>query len=181
MTVGLINSWQIEGEKVEAVIYLIFVAFKITLYSDCSHEIKGCFPLGKKIMTNLDSILRSRDITLLARVCISSFQLLSRVRLFATPWIVARQASLSITNSQNSLKLMPMESVIPSSHLILCRPLLLLPPIPPSIIVFSNESTLLTRWPKFWSFSFSVSPSNENQDWSPLGWIGWISLKSKGL
>ena len=80
----------------------------------------------------------------------------------ATPWITARQASLSITNSQSSLKLMSIESMMPSSQLILCRPLLLLPPIPPSIRVFSNESTLRIRWPKYWSFSFSISPSNEH-------------------
>ena len=92
----------------------------------------------------------------------SSVQLLSRVRLFATPWIAARQASLSITNSWSSPKLMYIESVMPSSHLILCRPLLLLPPIPPSIRVFSNESALSNRWPKYWSFSFSISPSNEH-------------------
>ena len=91
----------------------------------------------------------------------SSVQLLSRVRLFATPWIAARQASLSITNSQSSLKFTSIESVIPSSHLILCRPLLLLLPVPPSIRVFSNESTLHMRWPKYWSFSFSIIPSKE--------------------
>ena len=89
----------------------------------------------------------------------SSVQSLSRVRLFATPWIAARQASLSITNSRGSLRLTSIESVMPSSHLILCRPLLLLPPIPPSIRVFSNESTLLMRWPQYWSFSFSIIPS----------------------
>ena len=82
----------------------------------------------------------------------TSVQSLSRVRLFATPWIAARQASLSITNSRSSLKPMSIESVMPSSHLILCRPLLLLPAIPPSIRVFSNESTLRMRWPKCWSF-----------------------------
>ena len=92
----------------------------------------------------------------------SSVQSLSRVQLFATPWITARQASLSITNSRSLPKLMPIESVMPSSHLILCRPLLLLLPIPPSIRVFSNESTLRMRWPKYWSFSFSISPSNEH-------------------
>ena len=91
----------------------------------------------------------------------SSVQLLSRVRLFVTSWIAARQVSLSITNSQSSLRLMSIESVMPSSHLILCRPLLLLPPIPPSITVFSNESTLRMRWPKYWSFSFSIIPSKE--------------------
>ena len=91
----------------------------------------------------------------------SSVQLLSGVRLFATPLIAARQASLSITNSRSSPRLMSIESVMPSSHLILCCPLLLLPPIPPSIRVFSNESTLHLRWPKYWSSSFSISPSNE--------------------
>ena len=91
----------------------------------------------------------------------SSVQLLSQVQLFATPWIAARQATLSITISQSSLKLTSIESVMPSSHLILCRPLPLLPPIPPSIRVFSNESTLHMRWPKYWSFSFSISPSKE--------------------
>ena len=93
---------------------------------------------------------------------ISSVQSLSRVRLFATPGIAAYQASLSITNSWSSLKLMSMELVMPSSHLILCCPLLLLPPIPPSIRVFSNESTLRMRWPKYWSFSFSIGPSKEH-------------------
>ena len=89
----------------------------------------------------------------------SLFQLLSRVRLFATPWIAAHQAFLSITNSRSSLRLMSIESVMPSSHLILCRPLFLLPPIPPSIRVFSNESTLCMRWPKYWSFTLtSVLP-----------------------
>ena len=91
-----------------------------------------------------------------------SVQSLSRVWLFATPWIAAHQASLSIINSQSSLKLMSIKSAMPSSHLILCRPLLLLPPIPPSIRVFSNESTLRMRCPKYWSFSFSISPSNEH-------------------
>ena len=93
---------------------------------------------------------------------ISSVQSLSCVRLFATPWIAARQASLSITYSRSPLKLMSIESVMPSSHLILCRPLLLLPPIPPSVRVFSNESTLPMRWPKYWSFSFSIIPSKEH-------------------
>ena len=92
----------------------------------------------------------------------SSVQSLSRVQLFAAPWITARQASLSITNSRSLLKLMPIESVMPSSHLILCRPLLLLSPIPPRIRVFSNESTLRMRWSKYWSFRFSTSPSNEH-------------------
>ena len=92
----------------------------------------------------------------------SSVQLLSLVRLSATPWIAARQDSLSITDSRSLSKLMPIESVMPSSHLILCRPLLLLPPIPPSIRIFSNESALCMRWPKYWSFSLIISPSNEH-------------------
>jgi len=92
----------------------------------------------------------------------NSVQPLSPARLFATPWIAARQASLSINNSQSSLRLTSIESVMPSSHLILCRPLLLLPPVPPSIRVFSNESTLHMRWPKYWSFSFSIIPSKEH-------------------
>ena len=107
-------------------------------------------------------------------ICISSVQSLSHVRLFATPWIPARQASLSITNSLSSLILTSIESLMPSSHLILCRPLLLLTPIPPSIRVFSNESTLRMRWPKYWSFSFSIIPSTEipglifRMDWLDL-------------
>ena len=91
----------------------------------------------------------------------SSVQLLSRVRLFVTPWITALQASLSITISRSSLKLMSIELVMPSSHFILCRPFLLLSPIPPSIRVFSSESTLHMRWPKYWSFSFSIIPSKK--------------------
>ena len=110
-----------------------------------------------------------------------SVQSLSHVRLFATPWITARQASLSITNSRSSLKLTSIKSVMPSSHLILCHPLLLLPPIPPSIRVLSSESTLCMRWPKYWSFSFSIILPKNTQDWSPLEWTGWISLQSKGL
>ena len=90
------------------------------------------------------------------KTALSSVQSLSRVRLFVTPWIAAHQASLSITNFRSSLRFMSIESVMPSSHLILGRPLLLLPPIPPSIKVFSNESTLHMRWPKYWSFSFSA-------------------------
>ena len=92
----------------------------------------------------------------------SSVQLLSRVRLFATPWTTARQASLSITNSWSPPKPMSTELVMPSKHLILCRPLLLLPSIFPSIKVFSNESALHIRWPKYWSFNFNISPSSEH-------------------
>ena len=104
----------------------------------------------------------------------SSVQSLGCVRLLTTPWIAARQASLSITNSQSSLRLTTIKSVMPSSHLILCHPLLLLPPIPPSIRVFSNESTFRMRWPKYWSFIFSIIPSKEipglifRMDWLDL-------------
>ena len=110
-----------------------------------------------------------------------SVQSLSHVWLFEAPWIAARQASLSITNSRSSLKLTSIESVMPSSHLILCRPLLLLPSIPPSIRVFSSESTLRMRWPKYWSFSFSIILSKEHPGLSSFEWTGWISLQSKGL
>ena len=109
----------------------------------------------------------------------SSVQSLSHVRLFVTPWIAARQASLSITNSWSSPKLMCIELVMPSSHLILCRPLLLLPTIPPSIRVFSSESILRMRWPKYWSFSFSISPSNEHPGLisSMMDWLDLLAVQ----
>ena len=103
----------------------------------------------------------------------SSVQLFSHVRLFATPWTAACQASLSITNSRSLLKLMSIELVMPSNHLILCRPLLLLPSIFPSIKVFSSDSLLCIRWPEYWSFSFSISPSDE--------YSGLISLRMDWL
>ena len=99
----------------------------------------------------------------------------------ATPWTAARQASLSITNSRSPPKLMSIESVMPSNHLILCHTLLLPPSIFPSIRLFSNESVLRIRWPKYWSFSLIISPSNEYSGLISLGWTGWISLQSKGL
>ena len=111
----------------------------------------------------------------------SPVQSFSHVQLFATPWNAACQASLSMTISCSLLKLMSIECVMPSNHLILCRPLLLLPSIFPSIRVFSKESVLHTRWSKYWSFSFSVSPSNEYSGLIPLGWTGLISLLSKRL
>ena len=111
----------------------------------------------------------------LSSVQFSSVQSLSRVWLFATPWIEPRQASLSITSSWSSLRLTSIKSVMPSSHLILCRPLLLLPPIPPSIRVFSNESTLCMRRPKYWSFSFSIIPSKEHP--GPISFrMNWLDL-----
>ena len=110
----------------------------------------------------------------------SSVQLLSHVQLFAIPWIAARQASLSITNSWSSLKLTSIKSVVPSSHLSLCHPLLFLPPIPPSIRVFSNESTLHMRWLKYWSFSFSISPSNEHPGLISFRMDWWDLLAVQG-
>ena len=103
-----------------------------------------------------------RKVTQKGKVQFSSVQSLSHVRLFATPWTAARQASLSITNYQSFPKPMSIELVMPSNHLILCHPLLLLPSIFPNIRVFSNESALPIRWPKYWSFSFNISPSNEH-------------------
>ena len=111
----------------------------------------------------------------------SSVQLFSRVWLFETPWIAAQQDSLSITNSWSLLKLLSIASLMLFNHLILCHPLLLLPSIFPSIRVFSNESVLCIRWPKYWSFSFSFSPSNEYSGLISLGWTDWISLQPKGL
>ena len=122
----------------------IFGGSKITADGDCSHEIKRHLLFGRKAMTNLSSV-----------------QSLSRVRLFATPWTAAHQASLSITNSQSLLKLMSIMLVMPSNHLIPFCPLPLLPSIFPSIRVFSNELVLHIRWPKYWSLSFGISPSNE--------------------
>ena len=110
---------------------------------------------------------------------ISSLQSLSRVQLFATPWTVAHQASLSITNSQSLLKLMSIESMMPSNYLILCHPLLLLPSVIPSIRVFSNESVLCIRWPKDWCFSFSISLSNEYSVLISfrLDWLDLLAVK----
>ena len=116
----------------------------------------------------------------IAHLC-SSVQSLSLVRPFTTPWTAACQASLSFTISQSLLKLMSIESVMPSNHRILCHLLFLLPSIFPIIRVFSNEWTLRVRWTKYRSFSFTISPSNDSQDWFPLGLTGWTSLRSKGL
>ena len=114
----------------------------------------------------------------LSSIQISSVQSLSRVWLFATPWITARQASLSITNSRSSPIPMSIELVMPSSHLILCHPLLLLAPVIPAS-VFSNESTLHVRWPKYWSFSFTISPSNEHPGLISfrMDWLDLLALQ----
>ena len=113
--------------------------------------------------------------------CHVGVQSLSCVRLFATPWTAACQASLSFTISWSLHKLMSIESVMPSNCIVLCCPLSLLPSIFPSIRVFSNESALCIRWPKYWSFGFSISPYNELPGLISFGWTGWISLQSKGL
>ena len=116
-------------------------------------------------------IFQVRTLEWVILIQFSSVQSLSHVWLFANPWTAARQASLSITNSWSSLKLMSLESVMPSNHLILCHPLLLLPSIFPSIRVFSNEAALHIRWPKYWSFGFNISPSNINiQNKNPKPW-----------
>ena len=112
--------------------------------------------------------------TYIIKLGFSSVQSLSHVWLFVTPWTTAHQASLSISNSRNLLKHMCFESVMPSNHLILCHPLLLPPSIIPSIKVFSNESVLI-RWPKYWSFSFSISPSNEHSGLISF-WMNWLDL-----
>ena len=151
MISGPITSWEIDGETVETV-------------SDFIPGMQGFLKIQKSV-----------------NVIFSSVQSLSHVQLFATPQIAARHASLSTTNSRSLLKLMSIESVMPSNHLFLCHPLLPLPSIFPSIRVFSNESALHIRWPKYWSFSFNISPSNEHPGLISLGWTGWTSLQSKGL
>ena len=138
---------------------LICSLFSFTIPLLCSWLV---FPFVSPPIARLFPTLWLENECLPFTVQFSSVQSLSCVWLFATPWIAACQASLSITKSRSSSKLMSIESVMPSSHLILCRPLLLLPPIPRSIRVFSNESTLHMRWPMYWSFSFSISPSNEH-------------------
>ena len=160
-----ITLWQIDGETMEMVRDFIFLGSKITADGDCSNEIKRRLLLEEKLLPTP----------------FSSVQSLSHVRLFATPWIAARQASWSITNSQRPPKPMSTELVMPYNHLTLCRPLLLLPLIFPSIRVFSNESALCIRWPNYWSFSFSISPSNE---YSGLisSRVDWFDLHAhKGL
>ena len=151
-------------------VFLDFYFFSLIQIKQNSSSINNKTPLAKNYFCRV--------------LCL--VQLFSNIWLFATPWAAACQASLSITNSQSLLKFMSIESVMPSNHLILCRPLLPTPSIFPSIRVFSNESALCMRhwalheaWAlckKYWSFTFNISPSSEHQDWSPLGWTGWISL-----
>ena len=150
-------------------------AWKFSVSAD--HTARLGWGWAESICLNSASVGLTRNIWSINQF--SSVQSLSCVWLFVTPWIAARQASLSITNSQSLLKLMSIESVIPSSHLILCHPLLLLPPIPPSIKVFSNESTLHIRWPKYWSFSFNISPSNVHPGLISFR-MDWFDLSVQG-
>ena len=143
------------------------------LYQEQKPE--GRMPWCKSVTESGIWLLTPRKPILDRQGSVQSVQLLSRVQLFATPWITASQASLSLTKSQSSPKLMSIESVMPSSHLILCCPLLLLPPIPPSIRVFSNKSTLHIRWPKYWCFSFSIIPSKEHSGLTSFQ-MDWLDL-----
>ena len=135
------------------------ILLNFSIYPNCSSSFSFKVTLESQKFVNFESSLR---VEIIRQVQFSSVQSLNRVWLFATPWIAAHQASLSITNTWSSLRLTSIALMMPSSHLILCRPLLLLPPIPPIIRIFSNESTLCMRWPKYWSFSFSISPSSEH-------------------
>ena len=137
-------------EEMHAVLHTHSLVFQNTVFH---HPIRNYIIIFWQILKSMCSPLYFH---------FSSVQSLSHVRLFVTPWTEARQASLSITNSRSPPKPMSIESVMPSNYLILCRPLLLLPSIFPRIRVFSNESALCIRWPKYWSFSFSISPSNEH-------------------
>ena len=144
----------------------------------CVYMYINLYSLYSKTISELFSFL-----TLIILNCnwyqFSSVQSLSHLRLFATPWITECQASLSITNTRSLLNPMPIELVMPYSHLILCRPLLFLPPIPPTIRVFSNESTLHMRWPKYWSFSFSICPSNEHPGLISfrMDWLDFLAVQ----
>ena len=170
------NRWGNSGNSVR----LNFFGSKITADGDCSHEIKRHLLLGRKVITNLDSIFKSRDITLPTKVCLVKFSSIHFSRSVVSDSLQphelcnARPPYPSPT-SRSSLKLTSIELMMPSSHLILCHPLLLLPQIPPSIRVFSNESTLCMRWPKYWSFSFSISPSKEHSGLISFR-MNWLDL-----
>ena len=162
-------------------LWICFISLDLVQSYNIHASIYSAFLRIRKITSILGSWTWWKDLKYTVSIIqFSSVQSLSRVWLFATPWITACQDSLSITNSQSPPKPMSVESVIPSNQLILCRPLLLLPSIFPSIRVFSSESTLHKRWPKYWSFSLNISPSNEHPELISLGWTGWISMQSKG-
>ena len=149
--------------------------------AESEEEIKSLLMNVKKESEKAGLTLNIQKTKIMASSPISSVQSLSRVWFFATPWTTARQASLSIINCRSLPKPISTELVMPSNHLIFCHPLLLLPSIFPRIRVFSNESAFHIRWPTYWSFSSKSFPPKNTQDWSPLGWTGWISLQSKGL
>ena len=174
---------------------MLFLRFIINIMNEVKATWKGS-PLWENIHSICEITLQAptaicyntilTEISLWMIHSVNSVQSLSRIQLFVTPWTAAQQASLSIKNSQNPPNSMSIESVMPSKHLILCHPLLFLPSIFLSISVFSNESALCNRWPKYWIFSLSISLSNEHPGLffpmnTPLGWTGWISLQSKGL
>ena len=176
----------------DGIIQNIFTALKILCWFHsfvptvlcrlwCNTNSLNKYWVGQKVSLDFSircySLLGQPNVCTILKYAISSVQLLSRVRLHATPWTAARQASLSITNSQSLLKLRSIEWVMPSNLLFLCLPLLPLPSIFPSIGVFSNESALLTRWLKYWSFSFSISPSNEYSGLISFR-IGWLDLNT---
>ena len=198
MASGPITSWEIDGETVETVSDFILGGSKITVNGDCSHEIKRRLLLGRKVMTNLDRIFKSRDITLPTKVHLVKAMVFPVVVYGCESWTVKKAenwcfwtvvlektlespmdcsmpGSLSITNSQNLLKFISIKSVMPSNHLGLCCPLLFLPSIFPSKRVFSHESVLHIRWPKYWSFSFSISSSNEYSELISFR-IDWFDL-----
>ena len=166
-----LNVWTFTGCQLSVkdrfssyVSFKICVSILIFCFDDLSIGVSGVLKSPTIIVLLSISPFMSVSVCLMywgAPMLGASVQSLNRAWLFATPWITALQASLSITNSWSSLRLTSIESVMPSSHLILCRPLLLLPPIPPRIRVFSNESTLHMRWPKYWTFSFNIIPSKE--------------------
>ena len=164
-------------------IHPVLIFNRLFLYKSYKTLVIFSFPLKDKhiswrmlvVLLCIDFLRHILIKLLICSVQLSSVQSLSCVRFFAIPWIAAHQASLSITSSQSLLKLMSIKLVRPSSHFILCRPLLLLPPISPSIRVFSNESTLLMRWPKYWSFIFSIRPSNEHPALNSFR-MDWLDL-----
>ena len=179
-----IDSWKLDY-YIEQCVFLLLVLIVnvlssksiIYIYSNQDVRINGFIQPAN---SNYYQFLESSPV-LMCEVQFSSDQSLSRVQLFGTPWTATFQDSLSITNSWSLFRLMSIKSVMPSNHLILWHPLLLLPSIIPSIRLFSNESVICIMWPKYWSFSFSISPSNEYSGLISLGLTGLISLQSKLL